>query len=442
MRSSKPILIVCLTVLIGAFGAAAGKASAANTRYAGPGSSLVSGACTDMSTPCRIDYAASVANGGDTVIALPGVHIFAPTNSTYISLSGVTLESLPGAPMATIKQTVPYLNSCNCPTFSAYGTTHIDRIKIVNQTSVSAGALGMADTATVTNSILEGAGGGAYTFNVVGTTGSFRGNVVHATGAGTTGFYMGSDSPVDISQSTIWAPGTGLKIDAGGAAEQIALHNSIVRGGSQDGYLYSPSNKAITLTLDHSSMDANDFATFGGNVSISDGGGNIAEDPLLADPANGDFHQLAGSTTINAGSPPFSGSDIDGNVFGADGTPDIGAYEYPPANPGGSSSGANGANGGGPIAKILAGAKLKLSARKKGKVTATVTCPKAAATSCSGKVSLSQGKKTKTAKIASIKPGKTAKVKIKAKKGKAVGSVSLSDSSGATGVATAKKTLR
>jgi hypothetical protein len=446
MLSSKIALIASITSLIALAGAAVGKADAATTRYAGPGSSLVSGQCTDQAAPCRIDYAASVSSGGDTLIALPGVHIFAPANSAYISLSGVTLKSLPGAPMATIKQTVQYANACNCPTISAYAGAVIDRIKIVNETPPGAGALGMSDTATVTNSVLEGKSGGAYTFHAAGTKGSFSNNVVRALDPGTTAFNMGSDAPLDIRQSTIWAPGTGLRIDAGSAAEQVAVHNSIIRGGTHDGYLYSPSNKAITLTLDHSSIDADDFASFGGNLTVSDGGGNQAEAPLLADPANGDFHQLAGSPTVNHGSVPFSGFDIDGNVFGADGTADIGAYEYvAPATSGGSGPAGlpgSGSNAGGSSTGTLTGAKLKLSARKKGKITAMITCPKTAVTSCSGNISLLQGKKTRTTGVKAIKPGKTIKIKIRAKKGKAIGSLMLSDGSGAAGIATARKTLR
>jgi hypothetical protein len=435
MRSSKIALIASLTSLIAVGATAVGEADAA-TRYAGPGSSVVSGQCTDESAPCRFDYATTVSNGGDTLIALPGEHIFAPANSTWPSISGVTLTSLPGAPMATIRQTVAYANACNCPTLSAYGASVIDRVRIINETPPGAGALGMADTVTVRNSILEGASGGAYTFNGAGTTGTFHGNVARAINAGV-GLLMSSGAPVDISQSTIVGSSYGLRIDSAATTTNVAIHNTIVRGAVKDAQLVATGSQVINATFDHSSIDLADTQITGAEAHAVDGGANQTAEPLFADFSGGDFHPVAGSSTINNGAAPFSGTDIDGNVFGADGVADIGAYEYqaPVVNPpGGGSPGAT-------VGKGLPGIALKVKISKR-KLTVSVTCPKTAQTSCSGSLIFKQGKKSKTVKVKPIKPGKTAKIKLKGKKGNVALSLTLIDAAGATGSKTVSRKLR
>jgi len=55
--------------------------------------------------------------------------------------------------------------------------------------------------------------------------------------------------------------------------------------------------------------------------------GNIDADPLFVDPENGDYHLLAGSPCIDAGTPEGAPpDDIEGNP--RDEFPDMGAYEY------------------------------------------------------------------------------------------------------------------
>ena len=81
--------------------------------------------------------------------------------------------------------------------------------------------------------------------------------------------------------------------------------------------------------------------TLGGNLVEQAGlPGTTVGTPLFADPEAGDFHQLAGSPTIDAGVPGFAPlSDLDGDPY-TDGAPDVGPDErhprylyYKPASP-------------------------------------------------------------------------------------------------------------
>jgi len=56
--------------------------------------------------------------------------------------------------------------------------------------------------------------------------------------------------------------------------------------------------------------------------------GTINSDPLLTDPANGDFTLQAGSPCINAGTDVGLTQDYEGNSVPDGNAPDIGVYEY------------------------------------------------------------------------------------------------------------------
>jgi hypothetical protein len=68
---------------------------------------------------------------------------------------------------------------------------------------------------------------------------------------------------------------------------------------------------------------------------VFDLGGNQEAEPLFAAPASLDFHQLAGSATIDAGVaiPSLGTADPDGHARTLGAAPDIGADEFPPPPP-------------------------------------------------------------------------------------------------------------
>jgi hypothetical protein len=98
---------------------------------------------------------------------------------------------------------------------------------------------------------------------------------------------------------------------------------------------------SATIALTHSNYSTVDTTLSAGtNFSYTQPGtnGNQTAEPLFVNAAIGDFHQLAGSPTIDAGlsDPLIGGTDLDGNprsqppCVGGSPVPDIGAYETAP----------------------------------------------------------------------------------------------------------------
>jgi hypothetical protein len=78
-------------------------------------------------------------------------------------------------------------------------------------------------------------------------------------------------------------------------------------------------------------MHNSDYANPTGAGTVTDAGGHLSSPPLFANAAGGDFHELAGSSTIDAGlieeaNGPF---DFGGNPRTQGVSTDIGAFEFP-----------------------------------------------------------------------------------------------------------------
>jgi hypothetical protein len=131
------------------------------------------------------------------------------------------------------------------------------------------------------------------------------------------------------------APGYGLAFDLASAdppnppALAVDAKGVIADGPTDDVHAGGASGATTTITLDHSNFGSED-ETGGGTVTTPGTGTNQTDAPLFADAANGDFHELIGSPTRNAGElDGFSGAvDLDGALRTQGGVPDIGAYEF------------------------------------------------------------------------------------------------------------------
>jgi parallel beta-helix repeat protein len=111
--------------------------------------------------------------------------------------------------------------------------------------------------------------------------------------------------------------GRGLACDSAGYPSTVVVGNSILWDDGDEVW----SNDDSTIVITYSDIQ-----------SGCPGQGNIDADPLFVDPANEDYHFLAGSPCINGGSnyaPDLPDEDIEGNPRIQHCRLDMGAYESP-----------------------------------------------------------------------------------------------------------------
>lgn len=435
---SKIALIAALTGLIALFGAAAGKAQAA-TQYADDASAKSTGSCTDVDDPCTLNYGLTLVSASDDLVLLPGDYTL-NTSGSFIGVSG-TVRGQAGQPRPTIRQSTPWGNNCNCPALSLYGSAaRLKHLKVVQEVTSISGAIGMSEASFIEDSVIEGWHGAVYTFNSANSQGGITNSTLRGMSGVSTGLDITSGSDIDLVQSSVYG-NVGVRVDGITASPAGAtVRNSIVRGATDAARMNSTGAGGATATFDHSAIDFADIVKTGTGAVSTDLGGNVASANLV-DAAGGNFHQIAGSPTIDAGIAPFSGTDLDGDALGLGLAVDIGADEFVPAP-------VDTSAGGGPAAapaaapRTLGGLTLRLSKIRRGRITATLGCPKSAVGACAGQVKVKQGRKTRAVTFTGVAPGKTRALRIKAKKGKATFTVIATDAAGASGSAASSRKLR
>lgn len=127
----------------------------------------------------------------------------------------------------------------------------------------------------------------------------------------------------------------GNSATSGGGAYSSALNNCTVSGNSATygGGTYSGTSRNTIICSNSAPNGANYSGgtfTYCCTSPLTDGVGNIGNDPLLVDFAGGNLHLQASSPCINSGYDPYApaGPDLDGNPRIVGGTVDIGAYEF------------------------------------------------------------------------------------------------------------------
>jgi hypothetical protein len=294
-------------------------------RYSEPGVGGSDPACP-QSDPCDLEEAVEMAAAGDEIVILSGNY----SMSDPLSIGGVgtlvhgeanqprPLLQTSGFTGVGISNTMATLRDLTIEhTGSGAGLSSIGTVERVAVRSTSA----LADTACsldllgrLRDSFCSTTAGTAPAVRVI-AAGAFANTLrlrnVTAVSAGGLGLLAraqtGEDLTVDVKATVArGGAGTDVRAETDGAASTTA-----------------------TINLDHSNYATASTGT-AGSVTAPGTGGNQTPAPLFANESAGDFHQLAGSLTINAGAVDAeSGStDIDGEPRSQGPAADIGADEF------------------------------------------------------------------------------------------------------------------
>lgn len=337
----KTVTAVCLAIAL--FLLPAPLASAA-TRYASP-----TGGTTEpceQGNPCSLEHAITGAKEGDEVIVLGGATPYSVSGSIAAPAS-LNIHGQAGAAIPEVDYTAKTPG-----TLLSVGGSTVSRLRLVGtepeQQLISAGINGVLD-----GLLLEARASKDTLAVVSGTT--LRDSVLSAAASRTevtgvssgfalfiapTSFLRNDTVEVTGSQSTALAangscfpafpPATGCEPILS-SSSNFDVSNTILRGGTWDVKTTGSGGFQGNVTLSHTNYRPSTLEAVPG--SVTDGGGNqTSVEPSLTS----DFHEQAGSTTIDAGvaDSHIGAQDPDGNPRTLGAAPDIGAYEFvPPAPP-------------------------------------------------------------------------------------------------------------
>ena len=331
------VLVTFLALLVGL---AAAPAAQATVRFADPNGST-SGTCAPPDPPCTLQRAVEDPQtvDGDEVIVNPGDYI--ESDQLLIGAS-ISLQGAAGQPPPRILS-----DASNAVRVSADATDARVRRLTIEHSGFFNGLLlqaGSAEQVVVrsTHSACEIAATAASETilrdSVCWTNGSPGSSALFVTtndpGATATS-YLRNVTAVATGDSTqgifVWGHGSG-------ANTIVDAENVIARGVGADVWADTDAGAMATATLAHSNY-VTEMETGIGSSSVTDPGTgtkNQTSSPLFADAASGDFHQLTGSPTINAGNASASllGTlDVDGEPRILGPAPDIGADELVDTSP-------------------------------------------------------------------------------------------------------------
>jgi hypothetical protein len=341
-RAGKLALAVAACLLVAA---AAAPAALATVRYAAPSGAATVSDCTSpdpmdpTNPPCTLQRAVEVvAQDTDEVVVATGDYI--ETADQLNVLNDIDVHGVDGMPAPRIVATFPP------------GSGHVVRL---NNPGATLRHLTLVHSGTDSGFLLQAGLAEQLVVDSVDTaceiplTSTLRDSVCWTHGptneaAISVPLLSPLNASITLRNVTAIATGTtvqGIFADAeAGANVTVDGVNVIARGSVTDVSANTDGASTATVSLDHSNYatekDADEGTGAGASVTDPGSGTNQTSAPLFANAAGGDFHQVAGSPTIDAGTAAASllGTlDFDGDPRVADGDgicptdADIGADE-------------------------------------------------------------------------------------------------------------------
>ncbi len=310
-------------------------AGAATTYHVAPGGS--GGTCT-VAEPCNIvDALTKLAKAGDVVAAAGNQGTYglpnSPTMANIVVGQEVTLEGEPGQPMPVL-----YTEANGLGVELGVAAKLVDFA--VHDEKLFATAV-FAISGTTLERVLATSNSGA------GCAAPFESMVVDSACSGSVGIFDdigGGPTVVNLRNDTFYGSGEGGLFAAAASTYVIEAVNTIFLSPGPDIRADNLGSATVEVAATHSSYSKPSEEN-GATVTPEGTLGNQTAAPMLVNAGAGDFHELAGSPTIDAALPsPANGSlDLDGNPRSLPSSitcagpgaalPDIGAYELVPQAP-------------------------------------------------------------------------------------------------------------
>lgn len=319
--------------------------AAAEQRYTAASSTKTIGSCP-QTDPCKLKWAVDGATTGDEVIVQPGDYT---VDQTILVNKDLNIHGADGQPRprlvagGTVSAVLGLVSNLGVRL----------RYLQIETSRISGSAVLLNQAAELSDLVLVATGTNGYAIQVFRTPGEvlIRDSVARATGTDGLAVFVGGSPDVELRNVTaVSSSSDGVQVKgycaefegvcgAGSSIGLITAKNVIARGALYDLAALSDMGQAGRIEVSYSN-----YRTDHVSGAIVDQGNNQSTQPLFADAASGDYHQLAGSPTIDAGvaADKLGPTDFDGQPRAMGAAPDIGVDEFfvAPAPPsGGTGSG-------------------------------------------------------------------------------------------------------